>query len=297
MGKNSTKKDNIYGPKFRKIRKAQHISLMNAAQGITNKSTLAEWENGKDNLSWYKVINLLFNIHVQPIEFLENSVSSHLYSSIQDIAQAYEANDIKQLKELSQNYLEQYKNNPLNKNMLLKAAVACNFYEDLSGTSILPLLISEKLVIYFSDVVSNNNYWYYENIFYFSLLTQLFNAPHLYSFSLKLLEYVKMEKIDSKIWCDLSLNALLNAIFSLIKKDFKKAERLLEKLDTLEISDAYSGEIIRKKFMKSLIDYIKTNDSTNVLKLLKYLNFLELKDMTSDFKIAFMQIQEIYCLD
>ena len=35
-------KDNIYGPKFRKMRVAHHINLVDAAKGITNKSTLAE---------------------------------------------------------------------------------------------------------------------------------------------------------------------------------------------------------------------------------------------------------------
>ena len=59
------RKDNIYGPKFRKLRVLHHISLVDAAKDITNKSTLAEWEKGKDNLSWCKVIELLFNIHIR----------------------------------------------------------------------------------------------------------------------------------------------------------------------------------------------------------------------------------------
>ena len=106
-------RDNIYGPKFRKMRVAHHINLVDAAKGITNKSTLAEWEKDKDNLSWCKVIALLFNIHVQPMEFLENTVSSHLYFSIQDIADAYGANNIKQLKAISLQYLKRYQDEPL----------------------------------------------------------------------------------------------------------------------------------------------------------------------------------------
>lgn len=47
------KKDNVYGQKYRKLRVLHHISLVNAAKNVTNKSTLAEWEKGKDNLSWY----------------------------------------------------------------------------------------------------------------------------------------------------------------------------------------------------------------------------------------------------
>lgn len=116
----------------------------------------------------------------------------------------------------------------------------------------------------------------------------------MYGFSLKLLEYVKKEKIDSKIWYDLSLNALLNTVFSLIKKDLQKAENLLEKLDTLEIMDLYAEETIREKFMNSLICYAKNIDSTEMINLFKYLDFLGLKKMKSDFQVVFTQIAEIY---
>ena len=162
------------------MRVAHHINLVDAAKEITNKSTLAEWEKGKDNLSWCKVIALLFNIHVQPMEFLENTVSSHLYFSIQDIADAYGANN------------KRYQDEPLN------------------------------------------------------------------------------------------------------KKDLPKAESLLEKLDTLEIMNLYAEETIRKKFMHSLIDYAKNNDSTEIASLFKYLDFLGLKNMKSDFQVAFTQIKQIY---
>ncbi len=43
---------NIYGAKFRELRKQQNITLTKAAKGITSKSTLSLWENGKDNLSF-----------------------------------------------------------------------------------------------------------------------------------------------------------------------------------------------------------------------------------------------------
>lgn len=119
------------------MRVAHHINLVDAAKGITNKSTLAEWEKGKDNLSWCV---LLFNIHTQPIEFLEDTVSSHLYFSIQDIANAYGTNDIEQLKAISLKYLKQSQNELLNKDLLLKAAVACNFYEDLTRKDIFSII-------------------------------------------------------------------------------------------------------------------------------------------------------------
>lgn len=43
---------NTYGPKFRELRKEQDITLLKAAKGITSKSSLSLWEQGKDNLSF-----------------------------------------------------------------------------------------------------------------------------------------------------------------------------------------------------------------------------------------------------
>lgn len=287
-------KYNVYGPKFRKLRTLHHISLVNAAKNVTNKSTLAEWEKGKDNLSWCKVIQLLFNIHIQPIEFLEDTVRSQLYESINSIAVAYRDNNKEQLRRISKENLKKYQEKSQNKDFLFQAAIANNFYEDLSGSNVHASSIKNKLIIYFSDVVSNENFWCYEDIFYFSLVTQLLDTGHLYSFSLKLLEYVTDTKIDSKIWYELILNTLLNAEFSLIKKDLKKAQSLLDRLNVLEIGDDYTEESIRKKFMKALIRYLKNNSNTEIYSVLNCLEFLGLNNMKSDFETAFLQIKEIY---
>lgn len=290
------RKDNIYGPKFRKLRVLHHISLVDAAKDITNKSTLAEWEKGKDNLSWCKVIQLLFNIHIQPIEFLENSVRSQLYESINNIAVAYRDNNKKQLKKILKENLEKYqeKSQNQNKDILFQVAIASNFYEDLSGDRVCPLVVKNKVILYFSDVVSNENFWCYEDIFYFNLITQILDARHLYGFSLKLLEYVRNNRINSKIWYELVLNTLLNAEFSLIKKDLNKAESLLNDLNTLEVIDCYAQESIRKKFMESLILYLKNDSNTEVYSLFRCLDFLDLTNMKLDFETAFLQIKEIY---
>ena len=289
-------KNNIYGPKYRKLRVLHHINLVNAARNVTNKSTLAEWEKGKDNLSWCKVIQLLFNIHIQPIEFLENSVRSQLYESINNIAVAYRDNNKKQSKKILKKNLEKYqeKSQNQNKDILFQVAIASNFYEDLSGDRVCPLVVKNKVILYFSDVVSNENFWCYEDIFYFNLITQILDARHLYGFSLKLLEYVRNNRINSKIWYELVLNTLLNAEFSLIKKDLNKAESLLNDLNTLEVIDCYAQESIRKKFMESLILYLKNDSNTEVYSLFRCLDFLDLTNMKLDFETAFLQIKEIY---
>lgn len=259
------KKDNVYGQKYRKLRVLHHISLVNAAKNVTNKSTLAEWEKGKDNLSWCKVIQLLFNIHIQPIEFLEDSVSSQLYGAITNIAVAYRRNDMQQLIIIFKENLKKYEGDTKSKDYMFQAAIAANFYEDLSEHNVCPSILKDKIILYFSNIIDNKNFWCYEDIFYFGLITQLLDARHLHGFSLKLLEYIEKNPIDSKVWNELAINALLNADFSLMKKDLKKAEELYNRLDILEAIDNYAELIIRKKFLESLIQYLKNNSDVRDL--------------------------------
>ena len=127
-----------------------------------------------------------------------------------------------------------------------------------------------RWTFYFSKVFNlilqsaNKNFWCYEDIFYFGLITQLLDARHLHGFSLKLLEYIEKNPIDSKVWNELAINALLNADFSLMKKDLKKAEELYNRLDILEAIDNYAELIIRKKFLESLIQYLKNNSNVDI---------------------------------
>ena len=109
-----------------------------------------------------------------------------------------------------------------------------------------------------------------------------------------MLEYVRNNRINSKIWYELVLNTLLNAEFSLIKKDLNKAESLLNDLNTLEVIDCYAQESIRKKLMESLILYLKNDSNTEVYSLFRCLDFLDLTNMKLDFETAFLQIKEIY---
>ena len=42
----------IYGIKFRKLRKQQHLSLKQAAEGVTSRQTLGNWELGKGDMDF-----------------------------------------------------------------------------------------------------------------------------------------------------------------------------------------------------------------------------------------------------
>ena len=75
----------IYGIKFRKLRKQQHLSLKQAAEGVTSRQTLGNWELGKGDMDFTKVLLLLRKIHVQPIDIKKNNVSEDMRKNTGEI--------------------------------------------------------------------------------------------------------------------------------------------------------------------------------------------------------------------
>lgn len=95
----------IYGIKFRKLRKQQYLSLKQAAEGVTSRQTLGNWELGKGDMDFTKVLLLLRKIHVQPIDFLENSVSEYLRQITGEISSMYVNDQTDNLHQYAQHAL------------------------------------------------------------------------------------------------------------------------------------------------------------------------------------------------
>lgn len=286
-------KDPIYGPKFRKIRKQNHISLVEACGNITSKSSLARWETGADNLSWKQVIDLLSYNHIQFAEFIRKSVSPYLDELINQVAVAYNANQTTILKDYATNFLAEYKHKK-SKKLLFKTAIACNYYQDLSMIKIYPNNIQIVLQSYFQKIIDKNNIWTYEDIFYFGNTVLLYDPKSLYNFAFNLIDYIQEHSINVTEWYEFALTMLLNAEFALIKKKSLYARQLLNDINSLHIKDLYSLTNIRRKFMKSLLLYTSTHDDTAIYKILSYLDFLEMYNLKADFNFAFNQIKQIY---
>ena len=103
MQKRNTKIPMTVGPKFKVIRKKNHVSLKSLAQkvGITSTSALSRWERGETGL---------------PVEKLKNLSFQLLEKYHHELEKYHHEND---------EYLK--------KEALIKSAIALNFYFDLSG--------------------------------------------------------------------------------------------------------------------------------------------------------------------
>lgn len=246
--------NNKYGLKFRNLRKRQHITLVEAANGITSKSSLQRWEQGKDNLSFNQVLLLLKRIHIQPMEFLETITSSQLYRIANKINIAYVKSDKQALHKYALENIAKYRSNPQDINSFFESCIACNFYNDLFNEN----LLNYKEINQLTSNLINIDEWNYEYLFYFGNTLGLLDSSSIYRLSISLINYSNNEKIFNRKWYDDVLNTLLNAITSLIRKDYKKAQLLLNKFNKLQISDRHAYEKIHAKMFQAYINYIET---------------------------------------
>lgn len=282
--------NNIYGKKFRQLRKQQDITLMKAADGITSKSTLSLWENGKDNLSFNQVLMLLNRINIQPIEFIENPVSQELLDITHKIDSAYIASDIDTLYKYVMDKKELFTNHPQELDYFIEYCFACTFYQDLSQKELFTDLDQKRL----TSIMSNISDWNYKAVFYFGNTLGLLTPRNINRLANSLITYSINHKLNHARWYDEVLAALLNAIVILLKRDYHLAEKLLQNFEKMPISDRFAFEKMHLKMYKAIIKYITTKDDQDVKSIIYATKILNLKTVEDGFVTFFNQIKQIY---
>lgn len=146
----------MYGKYFKQLRKKQDISLKDAAANVISTSQLSRWENGRSNISFETVINLLDNIHIRANEFIMYCNLNPTNSLTHKIFNAYQRKGITELKHLT---LKQIKQSKTSKNRfdLFLAVAAANFYFDLTNIR----LISKFDILNVKSILSSTSYWNY----------------------------------------------------------------------------------------------------------------------------------------
>ncbi len=283
-------KDSIYGPKFKELRKEQNITLVQAARGITSKSTLSLWENGNDNLSFSQVLKLLNKINIQPIEFIDHLISADMQAFIYKIDLAYVKSDVLTLHKYAIKAIKVARQNPQDKAAFLKSCIADNFYQDLSNNDLLTKNEKERL----ANILSNISEWNYADIFYFCNSTEILPPHVIYRLSMSLINYSANEKLYLRRWYSDVLNAILNSISNLTRHDYHLAESLLNQFNKMNITDRFAYEKIHAKAFHAFIIYIKTKNEQEVDQLISNLDFLNLPDIKDGVITGFKQIKQIY---
>lgn len=280
--------NNKFGKKFKQIRKQKGISLDTASRDITSKSSLYYWEKGQANMSFEKVIAMLERMRIKPSEFVTDSLSDNL--DFKEISSAYYHGNDQRLKELATVYLKSSQQNPYDRALLLRAAIACNLLK--ADTEI--NLFTPRDLNRLEELLSEIEDWYYEDLFNFGNTLFLLPGKRVFGFAHSLL--VKYQENDNDYqWQHAAIATLINANSLLLYTDFHYAQELYSELKALKLSDNFAYEKIRLKFLDELILFIKTKDDSRIneafFPMLDYLNFHQLKLSLQN---TFSQLKQSY---
>ncbi|MCO6536091.1 helix-turn-helix transcriptional regulator [Lactobacillus sp.] len=287
-------RDETYGKKFRRIRKLKRLSLVKASTGVISKSSLARWELGYDNLSWGNVLKLLDQNNIYPVEFIENRETPYLGLNIKAIQSAFVRGQTSLLKKYALDALKSCKLDPLNEKVFFKAAVACDLYKKHTNKSICPKRVQVKLRLYFSNIIAENDYWNYENIFFFKNVVMLLNGKEAYKFAYDLLDYAKQENLEQSSFRHIVLQALLEATNALLRKNIIYAKKILFEVKSLIFSDYDSLEKIEISFLDSVIKFIEEDETAQLKALYNVLDYLEMKDLKYHLENNIMILTKLY---
>ncbi|TSO26701.1 helix-turn-helix transcriptional regulator [Lactobacillus sp. LL6] len=284
-----------FGENFKNIRKAKKMSLSKVADGITSKSSLSEWENGKGKMSFEKVVKMLTKLYITPSEFVVDSLQSSLNEMMIEIDNAYTNDQLDKLKELYDYYSKNSDKYFSDKNAFILEMISANCYMALSGINLFSDEKQDKL----ENKVRKINNWYYEDVFFFNNSSFLLPAKLGEKMSLnligKIIQVDHTKELHVK-WTIVALDAVLNSSFILLLRDYQKGKEVIKKFKKLTpILDRYGTQLVRFRFLECAVNYIKTKDSSEFEnKFFPAIEFLSFSNYGEGLKYAFKQLKAVY---
>ncbi|MBD5429508.1 Rgg/GadR/MutR family transcriptional regulator [Lactobacillus sp.] len=280
---------NNIGIKFKKLRKIKGLSQDEVCKNITSRSRLSRWENGSTESGMpIEIVKQLMNrINISYEElFSDDDNTLQIMNKIQKLYQDNKSTELgtlaKELLKISQN----------DDSTILLAAIAANFYFDLSNNNLFSPTAKKKLTDYCYSIKN----WSEDEIRLFGNVQLLLDSQTIYNLSRSLISTLYERKHVN----DYDTITLLNGVFSLIKrKELTYAKNLLKRINFLNISSYDYLALYRIDFTQYLLDIIRNHTDYSKLNAL----FAELSrsskfdQLLSDFKFAFEQVKQIYHLE
>lgn len=268
----------MYGKYFKQLRKKQDISLKDAAANVISASQLSRWENGRSNISFETVINLLDNIHIRANEFIMYCNLNPTNSLTHKIFNAYQRKDITELKHLT---LKQIKQSKTSKNRfdLFLAVAAANFYFDLTNIR----LISKFDILKVKSILSSTSYWDYYYISAWGNTLAFYDPTFNFKIASRILTILKNQTtlefgMEYYTWC-----TILNALIRIIPENIELAKKLSLKINKVSIPNSFLSIQLKKRFMDIYIKYqLHESDKEELNKFFYSLENLQLIDLKNE---------------
>ncbi len=268
----------MYGKYFKQLRKKKDVSLKDAAANVISTSQLSRWENGRSNISFETVINLLDNIHIRANEFIMYCNLNPTNSLTHKIFNAYQRKDIIELKHLTLKQINQSKTSK-NRFDLFLAVAAANFYFDLTNIR----LISKFDILKVKSILSSTSYWNYYYISVWGNTLAFYDPTFNFKIASRILTILKNQTTlefgtEYYTWC-----TILNALIRIIPEKIELAKKLSLKINKVSIPNSFLSIRLKKRFMDIYIKYqLHESDKEELNKFLYSLENLQLIDLKNE---------------
>lgn len=209
------------GNVFKKIREEKNLSIKETAADIVTTQFLGKYENGRSDIRFTNLLQLLSRMNVTTEEFLAHltdNMDTWLLKTEQDLDYAYNAGNSFLLKTFIEKQEEDYQETKDDK-YKFAAEIGKKYYN---------ILFFEAYPIDFSEIreyLRKTEQWGKFELFLLTYCVSLFEADEMFLYGNQLIKRKSVSVTINKWRCD----AALHIILSLLKvNEIAKAEQLME---------------------------------------------------------------------
>lgn len=278
------------GPKFKRLRKEQNITLTAAAKGICSTSNLSRWENGKIQITFDNVMKLINRIHFTPNEFIGNSEADNDETLPAEIRQVIEDEDTVKMEKLIAYYLDLYHQNRKFFDLFL-AVVLCNQYLLIKNKNLLPFSDQMRLYTHLSQI----KVWSSFNLSFFGNCVFMIKSDRVFAIAMQIINNQDLIPKDPTFYNLITMMGVLaDASISLIfRKDLKRAKKLLNALVQIKLSQIFSFFKMTLNFLQEVVRYMENGEEDDILEFIQKTVDLGMNDAANTFIDVFKRAKEL----
>lgn len=260
-----------YGRTYKILRKKSGVTLEQAADGIIDASTLSRWENGKGNMYFDNVVQLIKKLNLYYDEFIAIARGKEVETNwdLDAIFKAYDDGDLEKIKQLSNFWESQYQVHH-QKNALFYLAAACSSYKTLTGKNIMSNSLDTQLNYLFKNVKHWGQYFTQQ----LGNCVEVVDTDVLYQSSTKIIIEIQKVSVMDLFRYTQDLDTLLGIYYVLIKRNLHLAKKLQTNLQKISFPAQYMELKIIKDFLDELLEYSENDNYTTdeMDEIIKFLN-------------------------
>ena len=270
----------MYGQEFKKLRKTQGITQIQATKGICSSATLSRWEHEVTGIDFSTAVKLMERIHITSHEFMGWSDYAPEPDVNDEVWQALDSDDVPFIKRVTKEQLEKY-HKTKDKFDLYSAASLCNVLYAIEKKNYLPEFDQKRLADNFSKVKIWSEYY----LSLFGSCVFLLEPRMVYGLSMNIIHDIDhIKKANTSYDLQVAMGSLGDAVIKLILgHDLNRAKSLLKALQEIDLPQYMMFFPLTFTFLGKIINDLENDKEEPVLEIINNLKMMNCKKAVSTF--------------